>query len=412
MLTGLVIFAITYALIAGRRLRFMPLDRPAGALTGAVLCVALRVLTPHQAMSAINGDTLVLLFGLMGVGAFLAEGGLLDRAGDALVARMRTPPRLLGAIVWGAGVLSALVTNDAVCVLGAPVVVAWIARHRLPPLPFLLALATAANTGSVATLVGNPQNMLCGTLGGLAYRSYLLHMLPVALAGLAVNHALLLVMFRQPLRTATLEVPATAGVRVIDRRGWFTLTVLALTVAAYLSGADLAWTAVAGFTALLLVHRTDPSVFWARIDWSVLLFFGGLFVVVEGLVQSGAAGWALSRFPLWTGSGGALDHARTALVFLIGSNVVSNVPFILVVQHEMAKLPNPTLAWELLAMASTFAGNLTLLGSVANVIVAERGRSVGGLAFLPYMRLGAPLALLTTALGTVWLLLVHGVLGS
>jgi len=303
-----------------------------------------------------------------------------------------------------------VVTNDAVCVLGAPVVVTWIRRHRLPPLPFLLALATAANTGSVATLVGNPQNMLCGTLGGLGYRSYLLHVAPVALLGLAVNHALLALLFRAPLAAARLDLEGTASEEpVLDRRAWFTLTVLVLTVASYLAGTDLAWTAVAGFTALLIVHRADASTLWGRIDWSVLLFFAGLFVVVQALVKSGAAAFALEHVPVWSGSG-VRAWVRTAGLFLVGSNVVSNVPFILVIQREMARLPDPRLGWELLAMASTFAGNLTLLGSVANIIVAERGREVGGLPFLAYLRVGFPLAILTSGLGTAWLLAIHGLL--
>ena len=419
MITGALIFLVTYLLIAGRRLRFMPLDRPAGALVGAVLCVALGVLTPAQALAAVNGETLLLLFGLMGIGAFLAEGGLLDRVAAALARRAGTPRRLLAALVWGAGALSALVTNDAVCVLAAPVVVSWIQRHKLPPLPFLIALATAANTGSVATLVGNPQNMLCATLGGLTYRTYSLHMLPVALIGLAVNHLLLIWLFRRELagarllpeaEAAPLESPARSSrpsspqsSSLIDRKAAFTLLVLAATVFAYLAGADLAWTAVAGFTALLIVHRADPTVFWGRIDWSVILFFGGLFVVVEALVRSGAAAWALARAPIWTGAGTPLDYARTAGLFLVGSNVVSNVPFILVIGPEMVRLPNPTLGWELLAMASTFAGNLTLLGSVANVIVAEAARDDGGLGFWEQLKVGAPLAIATTLFGTLWL---------
>jgi Na+/H+ antiporter NhaD/arsenite permease-like protein len=407
VITAALVFAVTYLLIAGRRLHWMPLDRPAGALVGAVLCVALRVLTPSQALGAINGETLVLLFGLMGVGAFLADVGLLERASAMLVARARTPARLLGVLVWGAGALSALVTNDAVCVLGAPVVVGWIKRHRLPPLPFLLALATASNTGSVATLVGNPQNMLCGALGGLVYRQYLLHMAPVAVIGLLVNHLLLTRLFRRELAAARLEGDAPAAhAHVMDRRSWFTIAILGVIVAAYLFGADLAWTAVAGFTTLMVALRADPQNFWGRIDWSILLFFGGLFVVVEGLVVSGAAGFALAHFPVWTGDGGIGSTARTAAIFLIGSNVVSNVPFILVVKGEIARMPDPRLGWELLAMASTFAGNLTLLGSVANIIVAERGREVGGLGFGPYLRVGVPLALATTAIGTAWLLLV------
>jgi Na+/H+ antiporter NhaD/arsenite permease-like protein len=419
---GVCVFALTYLLIAGPRLRVVPLDRAGGALLGAVLAVVLGVLRPSEAIAAVNGATLVLLFGLMGVGAFLLEGGLLDRAAGALAAWAGTPQRLLGALIWGAGGLAALVTNDAVCVIGAPVVVSWIVRHRLPPVPFLIALCTAANTGSVATLVGNPQNMLCATLGHLAYRDYATHVVPVALLGLVVNHALIVALFRGPLASATLALPGGAaeakpatdgalasGDPLVERGGAITLAVIGATVVAYLAGADLAITAVAGFVALLVLHRVDPARFWARIDWSVLLFFAGLFVVVEALVRSGGTAWVLARFPLFAGTGQGRDYIRTAIVFLLGSNVVSNVPFILVVRDAMAGLPHPTLGWELLAVASTFAGNLTLLGSVANIIVAERGRVVGGLPFFAYLRVGLPLALLTTAAGTGWLLLVHGV---
>jgi Na+/H+ antiporter NhaD/arsenite permease-like protein len=423
---GVCVFVLTYLFVAGPRWRAVPLDRAGGALLGAVLAVILGVLTPHEAIAAVNGETMLLLFGLMGVGAFLLEGGLLDRAADAVAAWAGTPQRLLAALVWGAGGLAALVTNDAVCVIFAPVVVTWIARHQLPPLPFLIALATAANTGSVATLVGNPQNMLCATLGGLAYRDYATHVVPVALIGLVVNHGLIAWLYRRELAAARLAVavpatpagdsvapPAATPRRVLHGKTAITLAVIAATVVAYLAGADLAFTAVAGFVALLLFHRADPTRFWMRIDWSVLLFFGGLFVVVEALVRSGGAAWVLDRFPLFVAPAAGVatvsDYLRTAGVFLVGSNIVSNVPFILVVRDEMARLPDPRLAWELLAVASTFAGNLTLLGSVANIIVAERGRVVGGLPFFAYLRVGLPLALLTTATGTGWLLWVHGV---
>lgn len=401
---GVAIFAVTYLVIAGRRLAWLPFDRPAGALAGAVAMVACGVLAPREAIEAIHGETLLLLFGLMGIGGFLAADGFLDRAADSLAARCGSASRLLGALVWGAGMLSAVLTNDAVCVLGAPLVVAWVKRLRLPALPFLLALATAANTGSVATLVGNPQNMLCGQLGGLEYSRYLQHLAPVAVVGLALNHALLAWMFRREL---AVELPRSAPTAVLDPRSSLTLAVLALTVVAYLLGADLAWTAAGGFTALMFVHRADTSRLWERIDWSVLLFFAGLFVAVEGLVRSGATAWFFERWPLVAADAAGADAWRASGLFLVGSNLVSNVPFILVVQDELARFENRELAWELLAMASTFAGNLTLLGSVANVIVAERGREVGGMGFFAYLKVGFPLALLTTALGTAWLVVVH-----
>jgi Na+/H+ antiporter NhaD/arsenite permease-like protein len=395
---GIAIFVITYFLISARRLRWLGIDRPAGALIGAVACVVVGVLTPKQALGAIDGATLLLLFGVMGMGAFLAADGFFDQVEGRLVTFARTPARLLGVIVWSSGIVSAFITNDAVCVLGAPLVVRMIQKNRLPALPFLLALATSANTGSVATLVGNPQNMLCGLLGGLSYGRHLALMGPVAIAGLVVNHALLWWMFRRELRGQTLEARALTPVHP---RAKLTLAVIFATAVIYTAGADLAWTAVAGFSLLMLMHRVDTRALWGKIEWSILLFFAGLFVVVEGLISTGAPAAVFARFPL-----ASLDWLRLSGLFLLGSNVVSNVPFILVVRDQMATLPDPKLAWELLAMASTFAGNLTLLGSVANIIVAEAGREVGGIGFWAYLRVGLPLALSTTLLGAGWTLLM------
>jgi Na+/H+ antiporter NhaD/arsenite permease-like protein len=327
-------------------------------------------------------------------------------------------------VVWSSGILSALVTNDAVCVLGAPLVVRLIRRYRLPPLPFVLALATSANTGSVATLVGNPQNMLCAQLGALSYREHLVLMGPVALLSLLLNHGLLLLMFRgalsEPLGSPSETVGGDARLdAAAERRSLFTLAVICATAIFYVFGGNLAWTAAAGVVLLMLVHRRDTRELWPRIDWALLLFFSGLFVVVAGLMKSGVPEALFARFPLVPAAAaqveaGALSFSeslRLSSIFLVGSNVVSNVPFILVVEREMASLPNPKMAWELLAMASTFAGNLTLLGSAANIIVAEAAQDVGGIPFLQHLRVGLPLTLLTTLLGALWLAFVGAALG-
>jgi Na+/H+ antiporter NhaD/arsenite permease-like protein len=404
MWRGVIVFAITYVLVATQRLRIIKLDRPAGALTGAVLAVALGALTPEQASAAIDHTTIILLFAVMGMGTFLSLDGFFERAGERIIALTRTPRRLAGATVWGAGILSAVVTNDAACVLAAPLVVSWIEKHRLPRLPLLLALATGANTGSVATLVGNPQNMLCGSLGHLHFASFAFHMVPVAVVGLAINHALILLVFRKELaqHDRALEVEAKHPT-LFTSRSAITLAVILGTVVVYTAGAPLSFTALGGFVLLLLVHRAEPERVWSRIDWTVLLFFGSLFVAVDALARSGVAEWVFERFPLVGGAGGFAGWMRAAIVFLVGSNVVTNVPFILVVRPEMAHLPDPALGWELLAMAATFAGNLTLLGSVANIIVAEKARSIGGLRFGEYLKAGLPIATVTTLVGAAML---------
>ncbi|MCU0693207.1 MAG: SLC13 family permease, partial [Polyangiaceae bacterium] len=242
-MTGLVVFCVTYVLISARRTGWLRVDRPGGALLGAVACVAVGVLTPDEAIASIDVNTLLLLFGMMGMGAYLGADGFFERAGDALAHWAGSPQKLLGAIVWSAGLLAALITNDAVCVLGAPLVVRLVQRHRLPPLPYLLALATAANTGSAATLVGNPQNMLCANLGGLLYREHLLLVGPAALAGLAINHLLVWAPFRDQLGGALkTEEPGP----VLTRRSSITLLAIAGAAALYTAGTHLAWTAAAG----------------------------------------------------------------------------------------------------------------------------------------------------------------------
>ncbi len=398
---GLLCFGVTYVLVSGRRLRWLPIDRPSSALIGAVLAVVLGASTPDEAAAAIDKSTLVLLFAVMGMGAFLSIDGFLDRAAPRLAHAARTRARLLGAIVWGAGILSAFITNDAVCVLAAPLVVQLIERWKLPRLPFLLALATGANTGSVATLVGNPQNMLCASLGKLSFATFLLHMFPVTVFALLANHLLLVALFRKDLAGDLDEVESTG--KLFTRPVIVSFVVILATVVVYTIGGHLAWTAMGGFIFLLLLNRQEPERVWERIDWAILLFFGGLFISVDALARSGAVGWLFDRVPLYEPSAHHLSYMRASGFFLVGSNIVTNVPFILIVNPEMKRMPDPMLAWELLAMASTFAGNLTLLGSVANVIVAEKSRKIGGLGFNEYLRAGLPIAIVTTIIGTVWL---------
>ena len=407
--TALVIFLLTYVLASTRGLERWGLERPTVALLGALACVLFGVLDPTQALASIDGSTLLLLFGMMGLGAFLALDGFFDHVESRLVQLARTPSRLLAWIVFGAGVTSALVTNDAVCVLGAPVVVRLIRRHQLPPLPFLLALATSANTGSVATLVGNPQNMLCASLGHLNYLDHLLVFLPLAAVCLLINFAFLRWAFRAALARARLELSEAAPLPLASSSKT-TLFVIVGTALAYSLGGHLAWTAVGAFGLLIVLQRRLTRDLWAHVDWSLLLFFGGLFVVVRGFDASGVPDWLFRHFPLLgTARADSLAaFARLSTLFLVGSNIVSNVPFILVIEKQMLTLPDPRWGWELLAMASTFAGNLTLLGSVANVIVAEAGREVGGIGFVDYAKIGAPLALLTTALGTLWIHCIAG----
>jgi Na+/H+ antiporter NhaD/arsenite permease-like protein len=403
---AIIIFVITYVLISGRRLKILPLNRPAAALLGTVLMVVTGVMTPEQAYRAVDYNTLVLLLGMMLISAYLSLAGFFDWAADRILQVAETPQRLLLYLVLVSGVLSALLVNDTVCLMLTPLVVAVIVRGRLPLPPYLLALAMSANLGSVATLVGNPQNMIIGNLSKLTFVRFSASLLPVAVAGMALEYAVLHIGFRQMLRAARIERSA-ASPRPLHRPLLaITLTALVLMLAGFVAGCDLAWTALAGGALVMVLARRDTHEVLKLVDWHLLVFFAALFVVVEGLNSVGLPNQIYSHL---RGTFGATETSQAwnlAWFSAAGSNIFSNVPFVLVAGKWIPNFANPALMWKVLALATTFAGNLTILGSVANIIVVESARGHCEVGFWDYARFGIPVTLLTTAAGMGILLLI------
>jgi Na+/H+ antiporter NhaD/arsenite permease-like protein len=409
-ITALILFVFTYLLISARPLHFLPLGRPAAALLGATLMVACGVVLPEQAYAAIDGNTIILLLAMMILTEHLEEAGFFQLAALWTFRIARSPRLLLFWLAMTSGVLSALFVNDTVCLLLTPLVVHVLGQTRLPRFPYLMTVATASNIGSVMTLVGNPQNMIIGSLAqqkghGLDYVTFALHMVPVGLVCLGLHVLLLQWTFRKEL-AGPWEVAAAPPAAVNRRLLRRTLVVVAAVSVAFCLRLNPAWAALAGGCALMAWNRQHPPAaqVLARLDWSLLLFFCGLFVAVHGLETSGL------KDVVWEHAGGLWQTSplgqRVNLVWVsvVGSNVVSNVPFIKLVEGQMDRFANPRQMWMLLAMATTFAGNLTLLGSVANVIVLETsGEPVG---FWQYFRVGLPVTLLSCAVGTALVLLL------
>jgi Na+/H+ antiporter NhaD/arsenite permease-like protein len=404
---AIAIFCATYVLISGRRLKILPLNRPAAALLGTVLMVACGVLTPEQAYRAVDYDTLVLLLGMMLISSYLYLAGFFDWAADAILRRARSPQALLFHLIWTSGILSALLVNDTICLMLTPLVVAVIVRGKLPLVPYLLALAMSANLGSVATLVGNPQNMIIGHLSGIHFLRFSVSLVPVALAGLAIQYLVLRVGFRTALSRAVIHRPDTAPRPVNRRLLILTFSVLALVFAGFMAGLNLSWTALAGGALVMVLARRDTHEVLKLVDWHLLVFFAALFIVVEGLSGTGLPDQIYRRVQGVLGASADSQAWNLAWFSALGSNVFSNVPFVLVAGKWINNFAQPELMWKVMALATTFAGNLTILGSVANIIVFESARAHVEVGFWDYARYGIPVTILTTVSGMAILLLLH-----
>jgi Na+/H+ antiporter NhaD/arsenite permease-like protein len=369
-----------------------------------------------DAVGAVDFATILLLLGMMIVVAFLRRAGFFDVLAHRALDRVSGPHGMLAATMLLSGVLSALLVNDVVCLALTPLVLRLTRHLKLDPRPHLIGLAVASNIGSTATLTGNPQNMIIGGLSHISYLRFAAKLAPIAVIGLVVAFAVTVLVFRKALRPAgpSAEDKARESAAPADgnpeprpmRRAhaWLLGKSLVVTLAAvglFFAGAPMALVAL-GAAAVLLLGRVAPNKIYRQIDWGLLVMFAGLFVVVKAFEVHVIDRWGLDG---WTG----LQRDPIGLLSVVSavlSNLVSNVPAVLLFKPLIAPMPAELqeTAWLALAMSSTLAGNLTVLGSVANLIVVEIARKEGvTIGLMDYCRVGVPVTLLTLALGVAWL---------
>lgn len=405
MLTAFIIFTLSYLVIAGAKAPGLRLERASAAFAGAVAMVALGTLAPEAAMNGISGETLLLLVGMMLVTEHLSEAAVFRHLSWLALGRFRRPRTLLVAVTFIAGGLSAFLVNDAVCLMLAPLVVQMARDARLRPLPFLLALAFGSNAGSAATLTGNPQNMIIGTLSNVGYARFAAWLALPALASVLVVALVLLVVFRTDLPNATLEdlqLPRPP----LDRTNALVgaIAVVGLLVA-FFAGGNLAWSALGAGAFLLIVGRRTRMEPFRTLDWSLIVFFAALFVLVRGAAEAGLAERLFEPFRPWLGRSVASESLVFGFFTLVASQLVSNVPFVVLAAEWMGEFLDTEFMWLSTALFATLAGNLTPIASVANVIVLDGAREEGRVPFLAFLRVGAPVTLLTLAAGWSILLL-------
>ncbi len=396
-----VVFAGTYAVIAIGKLPGFQLDRAGAALLGASLMVGVGVLPLDEAYRAIDLDTVTLLLGMMIVVANLRLSGFFRLVSDWVVSRARHPLILLVAIVMVSGLFSAFLVNDTICLVMTPLVLDLVRRLGRDPVPYLMAIPLASNLGSAATITGNPQNMMIGSFSHIPYGAFAAALWPVALVGLLLATLFIALAHRRefltgdPLHRVTPPQTRYHGALVLKA-----VTVTAAMMVFFFAGQPVAKVAIVGGALLLLTRKVKSDKVYREIDWPLLLMFVGLFVVVAGLEKAVVTPDLVAAVGAFNLDEPAVLSAVTALL----SNIVSNVPAVLVLKPFVGGAGDPQRAWLVVAMASTLAGNFTLVGSVANLIVAQKAKAEGvALGFWSYFRVGAPLTIATILFGVWWL---------
>lgn len=398
LVTALV--TVTLIGVAIGRYPWLKMNRATIALVGATLLIALGALTLDEAYRAVDWNTILLLFGMMVLNVNLRTSGFFHLVTAHVLERAHTPRRLLALLVGTSGLLSAIFLNDTIVLVFTPLVLEIVLALRRNPLPYLVGLVTAANIGSVATITGNPQNMLVGLSSGISYVDFTRALGPIALLGLGVIWVVIVLVYPREFKAERLETGHIELPPPNYRRLRKALLATVLMIVALVIGAPIPLAAALAAALLLISRKLEPDQVFQEIDWGLLVFFSSLFVVTGAIEHSGL-GERLFAFlrPYADGGPGPLTGVAVVL-----SNLVSNVPAVMLFRPIVPELANPHSAWLTLAMATTLAGNLTLLGSVANLIVAELAKKQGvHLSFVEYLKAGTPIAILSLLVGIAWL---------
>ncbi|MBX3580389.1 MAG: anion transporter [Rhizobiaceae bacterium] len=396
---SVVVFLLVYLGMALGRVPGLAIDRTGVALLGLIVLLATEDLSLAEAGAAVDMPTITLLFALMILSAQFEHSGFYGWVAHWVVHAAHNPRRLLAILIAVTGTLAAIFTNDVIVFALTPLVAAGLISEKLDPRPYLIGLAGAANAGSAATLIGNPQNILIGQAGGLDFWTYLLHALPPTIATLAIVYVTILATWR--LTPGTGKAPGELPTPPIDRfqlaKG---LAAIFILIALFLTPLPRELSALAVAGVLLMSRKLSSRAMISAVDWQLLLLFVCLFGVTASFGKTGLSQDGLA----WLAEQGLLPDQLSVLapLTLIASNTIGNVPAVILLIKLVPDLSDGALT--ALALLSTFAGNLLLTGSLCNIIVAERAEATGvRLGFVDFARSGIPMTLASMAVTVVWL---------
>lgn len=399
---AVIIFAITFLGIIFTRLPKLNIDRPSAAFFGAVAMIIFGVISFDEAVSAIDYNTIGLLLGMMIIIAVLEIDGFFTFIAEKTISLSGSRFQLLFIVVFVTGIASAFLVNDAVVLLFTPVVIKICRSGKLNPVPYLIAEIFASNIGSAMAITGNPQNILIGINSGIPYGRFLLHLLPISFIGMFVTVFLMRIIFKSEFSSKDkltfheeefdydfLSMKFSVPI--------FTL-VLILFFFSKMLNLSIPVIALAGASAILVLGKIKPSKVIKEVDWVLLLFFAGLFIVVHGIEKVGVLDPFINETPLTNTLNGIIG-IHTLSFFM--SQIVSNVPYT-ILMLPILKAAQGDLLWLSLASAATLAGNATIIGAIANIIVIESAKSYGvEIKFWEFTKAGIVVTIITMIISVV-----------
>jgi len=403
MLLALIIFVITYTLISLRRIRGSKLTRPTSALFGAALMIIFGVVSLDQAVQAIDVNILLLIMGMMIIVGVFELTGFFNWVVYKLLTFSENTLTLFIIVSLSTAFLSALFLNDAIVLFFTPIIIKLSQSAKINPEPFLLTVIFSANIGSVATEIGNPQNAYIAIKSGIPFFYYLIKLLPVSILSLLFSMLILYLIYKDDLRKKIKVERIEKGEIVHKNLFYIGVLTMILIFISFLFVKNIAIVPFIGASFLLFItpffENLDPRKIIRSVDWGIILFFIGLFIVLEGVQVSGLLKEIMGIFEIIAPLTNPFWYVTLVSVL---SNLVSNVPAVMLLSPSTSG----TNYWLALAMASTLAGNATILGAAANVIVLEIASTMGyEINWLRFSKAGLPVSVITILLGTLILFL-------
>lgn len=403
-MTALAIFTITYIGVALGRIPGLVIDRVGIALLGAIAMIVFGVVTPQSAIQSIDLPTILLLYALMVASAQLRLGGFYTWAASRIIFLLRRPRLFLLSSMVISALLSSVLANDIVCFAFTPVLVISVIHANLNPLPFLIGLAASSNIGSAATIIGNPQNMLIGQVGKLDFAEFLLWCGPPAVIALLGSYLVLVLIYRKKFHgPGNQQAVETWEKKPVFNR-WQTLKGISVTgvlIILFFTPVPREISAMAIAGILLCSRRMKTRDILGLVDWHLITLFCALFIVIHAVSLGNYPGMVVA----YLAERGIDLHNLLILtgISTVLSNTFSNVPATMLLVRFL-DAANPA-EWFTLAVSSTFAGNLIIIGSIANLIVVEQAANHGiKITFREHAAAGVPVTLVSLSVLIVWIL--------